>query len=375
MRRRPLSIALLLVTPALAVAVGNASTPDGPSAAPEPTSAGSRPAVEKLSLRYRAGQRIVTGWQGGSPPKALRRAIRRGDIGGVVVFAANIPSRSKLRRSIRSLQRIPRPAGLRGRPLLVMVDQEGGQVKRLSGAPSASAEVMSRWSRGKIRSEGAATARNVADVGINVDLAPVLDVARPGGAIDREDRGWGTSASRVRKKAIPFGIAMQRRGVAATAKHFPGLGAMETNTDFASQRIKLSKRKLRRTDMAPYERWTRKRGVLVMSSFAVYTRFSKRPAAFARSIIGGELRRRLGYRGVVITDGLDAVAAQNFGSVAKRSRAAAAAGNDILLFSHLSSALEAARTLRKGFRGGRLARDQFNRSVERVLELRSRLAG
>ena len=92
----------------------------------------------------------------------------------------------------------------------------------------------------------ARTAANLRDVGVNVDLAPVLDVARPGGDIAATERGFGSTAGRVAATAIPFAAALQAGGVAATAKHFPGLGAARDNTDFAVQRIGLSKATLRR---------------------------------------------------------------------------------------------------------------------------------
>ena len=177
--------------------------------------------------------------------------IRTGRAAGVVLFAGNLPSRAAGRRLIGSLQAIPRPPGLRD-PLLVMTDQEGGLVKRIGGAPSASARTMGARGPAFSREQGRRTAANLRDLGINVDLAPVLDVARPGGTIAAADRSFGSTAAAVAATAVPFAEAMQGGGVAATGKHFPGLGSAELNTDLAVQRIGLSKQALRSVDEAPY---------------------------------------------------------------------------------------------------------------------------
>ena len=141
----------------------------------------------------------------------------------MVLFADNFPSRAAGRRLIAGLQAIRRPPALRD-PLLVMVDQEGGLVKRLGGAPTASAREMGARGAAFSREQGRRTAANLRDLGVNVDLAPVLDVARPGGTIAATERGFGATAAAGRRDRGPFAAAC-RGGVAATAKHFPGLGA------------------------------------------------------------------------------------------------------------------------------------------------------
>jgi beta-N-acetylhexosaminidase len=194
---------------------------------------------------------IVAGLSGTAVPPALRDAIRRGEVAGVVLFAANFPSRKDGRRLIRQLQGIRRPMGLRD-PLLVMVDQEGGLVKRLSGAPSASAAQMGARGAAFSREQGRLTAANLRDAGVNVDLAPVLDVARPGGTIAETERGFAATAQGVAATAIPFAEGLQAGAVAAAGKHFPGFGAATENTDFAVEQIAISKARLRQVDEAPY---------------------------------------------------------------------------------------------------------------------------
>jgi beta-N-acetylhexosaminidase len=327
-----------------------------------------------LSAPLLAGERIVVGFSGTRVPPRLRVAIRRGRVAGVVLFAANFPSRDAGRRLIRQLQEIRRPPALRD-PLLIMVDQEGGLVKRVAGAPNVSAAAMGARGPAFSARQGRHTAANLRDLGVNVDLAPVLDVGRPGGVIAATERSFGASAKRVRETAVPFARALQAGGVAATAKHFPGFGAAGENTDSAVARIDLSKRELRRVDEAPYPAFVAAGGKLVMLSTAIYPAFSDRPAAFTRAIATGELRDRLGFEGVAITDALETVAVRRFGGPRKAGLAAARAGADLLLFAQLAPAEQAWGSLVAQLRWGALARDEFERAAQRVLELRAGLGG
>lgn len=328
--------------------------------------------AETLPTKLLAGERIVVGVSGTSVSSGLREAIHEGRVAGVVLFAGNFPSRAAGKRLIARLQAIPRPPKLRD-PLLVMVDQEGGQVKRLSGAPTASAREMGARGGAFSADQGRRTAANLRDVGVNVDLAPVLDVGRPGGVIAETERSFGATAARVSTTAIPFAKALQAGGVAATGKHFPGFGAATENTDFSVERIGLSKRELRAVDEKPYAAFVAAGGKVVMLSTAIYPAFSSDPAAFTRSIATGELRNRLGFDGVTITDALETPAVEHFGSTAKAAVAGAHAGADLLLYTHLGSAETAWRALLAKLRSGALDRDEFEVAVERVLDLRGEL--
>jgi beta-N-acetylhexosaminidase len=321
-----------------------------------------------------AGERIVAGLRGTGVSPRLKKAIHSGELAGVVLFADNFPSRAAGRKLIARLQGIRRPRALRD-PLLIMVDQEGGQVKRVGGAPNASAKQMGARGAAFSREQGRLTARNLRELGINVDLAPVLDVARPDGVIAATERGFGSTAQRVTATAIPFAQALQQGGVVATAKHFPGFGAATENTDFAVQRIRLSKAKLRTVDEAPYEAFIAKGGKIVMLSTAIYPALSPLPAAFAPQIATDELRERLGFEGVSITDALETVAVQAYGGAAKAGLAAVRAGTDLLLYPDLSGAQTAGRALAAQLRAGKLNRERFEEAVQRVLDLRASLPG
>ncbi|HEY2479118.1 MAG TPA: glycoside hydrolase family 3 N-terminal domain-containing protein [Solirubrobacterales bacterium] len=348
------------------IAVGD---PGGstPEEAPRPTLA------ERLTPAQLAGERVVVGIDGTGLTPELRRAIHSGEVAGVVLFEADFPSRAAGRELIATLQAVPRPKALRRFPLLVMTDQEGGQVKRVDGAPDASAAEMGARGPAYARRQGRATAANLSSLGVNVDLAPVLDVARPGGVIADTERGFGATAARVAATAVPFAEGLQSAGVAATAKHFPGLGTATENTDFEAQRLPLSKAELRAVDEAPYRAYIAAGGRLVMLSTAIYPAFGDRPAAFNRRIATGELRGRLGFHGVTITDSLGSAAVAEFGGQREAAVDGAAAGDDLLLFDDLPSALAGHEALVKQLGRGALKRPPFLAAAGRVLRLRAGL--
>ncbi|MEA2423134.1 MAG: beta-N-acetylhexosaminidase, partial [Thermoleophilaceae bacterium] len=278
-----------------------------------------------LSNRQLAGQRIVVGFSGTSAPAPLLRRIHRGELGGVILFSDSISSRGQVRRLTASLQKA-RPAG--APPLIVSIDQEGGQVKRLSGAPTLSPpELGARNDPALARRQGAATAANLRGVGVNVNLAPVLDVARPGSIMRRQQRSYSGSPGRVARIGGAFVRGMTAGHVAATGKHFPGLGTATKNQDLEVNRLNTPLAELRSTDELPFKALSSDLS-LVMVSSAIYPALSGRPAVFSKRVVAGELRGHAGFRGVTISDALDAPAMARYGSVGRRAALAAEAGVD-----------------------------------------------
>jgi beta-N-acetylhexosaminidase len=208
----------------------------------------------------------------------------------------------------------------------------------------------------------------------------VLDVYRGlGNFVDHFGRSYSRNPQTVARLGGDFIRAQQRTAVAATAKHFPGLGAATRtqNTDERPVSLPLSVRTLRGVDELPYSSAISSGVRLVMASWATYPALDRRhPAGMSTVVIQRELRQRLKFAGVTITDALEAGALRAFGRASNRAVLAARAGMDLLLCSARSvrqgtsvvSALAAARA------SGALDVPAFNASVERVIALRSGLA-
>lgn len=339
---------------------------------PPLAAAPARAAQPRLTLRQAVGQHMIFAYDGLEPPPALRRRIARGEAAGVILFSRNVRSARQVAATVRGLQAIARPPGLRA-PLIVMTDQEGGPVRRIPGAPRRAAGRVRTVAQA--RADGAAAARNLRRAGVNLDLAPVADVGRRSAALTRERRTYGGSAQQVARRARAFAGGLRAGGVMATAKHFPGFGAAGTNTDDAAQRIGLSLRTLRRVDLPPFARLVDGGIDAVMLSTAVYPALDRRPAALSSRWIGGELRRRLGFRGVSISDDLGTPAVAAFGSHARRAVLAVDAGIDLPLFAgSYRAGAQAAEGLLAAARGDRLDARVLREQARRVLALRSRLA-
>jgi beta-N-acetylhexosaminidase len=339
---------------------------------------------QRLSPAQLAGQRIIYAYAGLTPPASLLRAIRAGQAAGVIFFGPNISSVDQLHGVVGELQRAAASSPVHA-PLLLMTDQEGGEVRRLPGPPALSEKQIGEGADpvALARDAGAGAGRALAAAGLNVNLAPVLDVyRRPGNFIDRYQRSYSSDPGEVATLAGSFISAQQEAGVAATAKHFPGLGAAAAgNTDQELVTLEVSLERLRAVDEAPYRSAIAAGVELVMISWALYPVIDGQlPAGLSPAVIGRELRGRLGFRGVTITDAISAGALGRFGVLGRRGVLAAGAGADLILCAATnpddnspSLGLAVLHALTASIDRGRIPRAGAERAVARVLSLRAHL--
>jgi beta-N-acetylhexosaminidase len=363
---------------------GNGAAPRPTATAPPASAKPSAPAQPALTLRQMAGQRVIYSYPGLTPPAALLRLIRHGDVGGVIFFGQNVASRAQLSQVVAELERAnASPLNPVREPLLLMTDQEGGLVRRLPGAPLLSEKQIGESGdpAAAAANAGATGGRNLRGTGLNVNLAPVLDVYRqPGDFDDQFQRSYSMNPAVVGELGAGFIRAQQRAGVAATAKHFPGLGAAARgqDTDDVPVTLNLPLATIRNVDELPYKAAIAAGVRLVMVSWAVYPALDPgRPAGLSATIVQGELRQRLKFQGVTITDALEAGALRAFGTYQNRALLAAVAGMDLILCSaqNVSEGKQATAGLEAGYRDGKLGKQEFTAALRRVLALRAGLAG
>ncbi len=332
----------------------------------------------KLTPLQLAGQRVIYSYPGLTVPAALLRAISAGQAAGVIFFGANISGDTQIATAIAQLVQAQKQSPVAA-PLLLMTDQEGGEVRRLPGAPALSEKQIGASADPDLEASQAGTAagRNLAAVGMNVNLAPVLDVYdEPGNFIDEYQRSYSNKASVVTGCGTAFITAQQHTAVAATAKHFPGLGsaARSQDTDAGPVTLDVPLAQLRDRDEAPYPAAIAAGVKLIMVSWAIYPALdAARPAGLSAAVVQGELRGRLGYQGVTITDALEAGALAAFGSDGQRAVLAAEAGMDLLLCAARDPAQGQAVTsaLASALDRGQLNSGAFGAAVQRVTALRN----
>lgn len=349
------------------------------SGAPPRPDKGHKPV--KLSPTQQAGQRVIFSYPGLTPPASLLAQISAGEVGGVIFFGENITSLAQISAVVRQLKQAHAQSPVTA-PLLLMTDQEGGIVRRLPGEPRLSAKQVGASANPVLAAFNAGTGagKNLAGVGMNVNLAPVLDVFRqPGNFDDEFGRSFSSDPVVAALCGAAFIVGQQRIGVAATAKHFPGLGAAtrSQNTDLTTVTLDQPMPEIREVDELPYPAAIGSGVRLVMTSWAVYPALDPRlPAGFSPRIVQGELRHRLGFRGVTITDALEAGSLASFGTSAQRGVLAARAGMDVLLCSarDVTQGQSTVAELAEALRDHRLNPGESKQALSRVLALRNCLA-
>ena len=304
------------------------------------------------TVRELVGQRFVVALGGTSPSSALLERVRRGEIGGVILFGSNIESPAQLRRLTAALQEAARDAGRP--PLLVATDQEGGRVRRLPWAgPVESTTALGRLNPTAIRAQALASGKALRLSGVNVDLAPVGDVPRAGSFMALEERTFSVGPATVAGATVAFAKGLAGARVAAAVKHFPGIGRATRNTDRSAVEIGASRAELSDTDLVPFRAAIAAGVPIVMISNATYPALDSKPAPWSPRI-QSLLRGELGFKGVTISDALEGAAATRGRQLGSVSTLAAQAGVDLLLLtgSEASSTAAFERVAARAERGG-----------------------
>jgi len=312
-----------------------------------------RAAVDRLSLRQQVGQLTISTFPGNRPPAYIRRRLRAGETAGVILFRGNAGPPAKWRSLTRTLQRQARHGAL------VMVDQEGGAVRAVGWAGPVAGQP-AQGSAAEVRRSARAAALQLRGVGVNVNLAPVADVAATSVMAGR------TFTGDVAAKTGAAIEGMRSAGLAATAKHFPGLGAAALNTDDGTSTSV--------AELAPFRAALDADTPLIMLSHAVYPALdSTRIASQSPAIATGLLRRRLGYDGVVVTDSIEAQAVLDRSNVGLAAERSIRAGADLILTTGSASWTDIYPRLLALARRSRSFRERVRESAARVLELKRRL--
>jgi beta-N-acetylhexosaminidase len=333
----------------------------GDRARPSPSA---RAPVDSLSLEQQVGQLLLIRFAGTTAPPYVLAAVEERRLAGVILFRDNVSSPSQLRALTSRLRR------RRGRPI-VAVDQEGGDVRTLPWAPplaSAPQQAAADTAGLSARQAGAA----LRGAGITVTLAPVGDVpsvpdsAVAGRSFSRDPR----RASRATAAAVG---GWRRGGVASAVKHFPGLGAAGVNTDDARVTIRRSRAELETTDLLPFRAAIRAGAPLVMVGHARYPALDRaRIASQSRRVVENLLRDGLGFRGVVVTDSMEAEASLATGGITTVSERAVRAGADLVLLTGQGSYPPVYRHLLAVARRSASFRERVRESAARVLALKQR---
>ncbi len=285
-----------------------------------------------MDLHRLAAGLVVMGFEGTEAPAEARSLIAQG-VCGAILFTRNIEGAAQVARLNDALKREA------GRPFVTCVDQEGGRVARLRGAPFTALPPMRVL--GELGDEslafgiGALLAREVRAVGFDVDFAPVLDV-------DTNPRNpviGNRSLSREGQEVARLGVALARgiesEGVASCGKHFPGHGDTSQDSHLTLPGLPHTMERLRRVELVPFAAYAREGLSAIMTAHIVFEALDPGiPATFSRTVLHGLLRDELGFRGVVVSDDLEMKAIADGFGMGEAGVRSVAAGADLLLVCH-----------------------------------------
>ena len=347
--------------------VAGAGDGGGEGAGGQPAREERAPRADVLPLERQVGSLLLMSYDGVEVPAYILRRLRNGEGSGVIVFGPNAPDEDTLRAATRAMQRAS------GNAALVATDQEGGDIRSVAFAPpepSQSALATPAAAREAAR-DGA---RALRDLGVNVNLAPVADVAEVPGSVVA-GRAFPGDATAVAGLVVSALKAHERERVATTIKHFPGLGEATENTDDVSVTIDTPRDGLEDVALNPFQAGIRAGAPLVMLSHALYPALDADAiASQSRAVIQDLLRGELGFEGAVVTDSIEAQAVLERSGVAEAAERSVEAGVDLVLMTGSGSWNEVYPRLLRRARRDSAFRRRVAEAAERVLALKRRLA-
>lgn len=350
----------------------SAPAPSTQAAPVDPAAACVDGVLRRLDVRERAAQLVMAGVPADGLTAGGRAALARG-VGGVILTdaAGGEASRDQVAATVREIQQTA-PI-----PVTIATDQEGGRVQDLAGEGFSRIPAAATQGRdvAGLRDDARGWAREMADAGVTLDLAPVADVVDPALGEDNApvgalDRGFGTNPQRVGAAVTAFVQGMDAGGVATTLKHFPGLGRVRDNTDFGDAADEVTTADDPGLDS--FRAGIAAGAPVVMMSSAVYARIDPDDRAlFSRTVVTDLLRGRLGFDGVVTTDDVGAAAALADVPVGERAVRFVQAGGDQVLTVRAADVDPMVTALAREADGDPEFSGRLEESARRILALKS----
>ena len=347
------------------------------------------PLFAEIPIEQKIGQMLMVGFHGTSATANTQicKDIKKYNLGAVILFdfnpvdktkPKNIANKAQVAKLTKQLQACSRDG-----KLLIAVDQEGGRVQRLKsrygfhGKFPKAADVI-KMDQSQIKSTYTKMSKELKSVGINYDLAPVvdLDINMQNHVIHGLGRSFGKDPKTVAKYASTFIDAMHSHGVLTSLKHFPGHGSSvgDTHKGFVDV-TNLWKRK----ELTPYKLLNHKADTVMVAHVFNKRLDTKYPATLSKKTVNGLLRKKLGFDGVVITDDLQMGAISTKWNLRNTLKLAINAGDDILLIGNqldptkVKSTKKLVNTIRSLLHTGEVSVKQIERSYRRIQKLKEKL--
>jgi beta-N-acetylhexosaminidase len=324
------------------------------------------------------GNLFMVGLPGLTLDDSTKRLIKEYQVNNFIFFKRNVESPEQLKKLSGDIRDVCSKHGLA--PPLISIDQEGGTVARLEPPftqfPDARKLAESEQPEKAFTDYALTCSKELLGVGVNMNLAPVLDVCETGQGFFMERRALGRTPEEVGRLGNIIIKTMQDNGLAACAKHFPGLGSAKVDPHFKLPQVSRTKAAMLTVDIPPFQQAISANVAAIMTSHTIYNDLdTDNPATLSATILTGLLRNQLGYNGVIITDDLEMGAIENEGTIDQAALQALEAGADILLVCHSHDKVVAAiKKISEAARNVPVLQERINESGLRVNLLRQQFA-
>ncbi|GER81391.1 beta-glucosidase [Thermogemmatispora aurantia] len=338
-----------------------------------------RAVLNAADLRDQLGQLLMAGFEGTKPSPTILDLIENHRLGGVILFSRNIESAEQVYHLTSTLQAKARAAGHRY-PLLIAIDQENGMVQRLGEHVTLFPGNMALGASDSpelVTAVAGATGRELQALGINMNLAPVLDINNNPANPVIGVRSFGEDPEQVARLGLAAVRGYREAGLISCLKHFPGHGDTATDSHLALPLIPHDLARLERLELVPFARVLQEEGAdCIMTAhiaFPALTGDPGLPATVAPAIISGLLRQRLGFDGVAMSDCLEMEATAATLGIEEATVRALEAGLDLILISHrYDRQLAGLAAMRSALDEGRLSPNRLHQALTRLQRLKAR---
>ncbi|HET8720384.1 MAG TPA: beta-N-acetylhexosaminidase [Nitrospira sp.] len=326
----------------------------------------------ELTSREKIGQLFMVGFLGTSVTPDLASFLKDYKPGGVILFSRNLESVEQIVRLTNDLQRCSPKS-----PLLISIDQEGGRVSRLPKGFTIfpPCEVIGHCHSGELAYAAAATiAKELRAVGINMNMAPVLDVnSNPDNPVIG-DRAFGSSAEIVSELGLVTAAGLQDYRVVACGKHFPGHGDTTADSHKELPLVGAPRERLEAVEFPPFRRAAAAGIATMMTAHVLYKALDPQlPATLSPDILTKLLREQMGYDGVVLTDDLEMHAiVDHYGPGDAAVRALVAGCDMLLICKERDRQIAAFEAVEKAVASGTIATSRLDQSVARIQRVKQR---
>lgn len=336
--------------------------------------------LHEMTLQEKVGQLLMVGFIGTTEvPEGMQELVRERNLGGAIYFSRNVKSAEQLADLSQQLQNLAKESSA-GLPLFISIDQEGGIVSRM---PNTATVFPGNMALGAVNDPdlvyemARVVAKELKAVGVNINLAPVLDVNNNPANPVIGVRSYGEDPELVGKLGAAYVKGLQAEGVLACGKHFPGHGDTSFDSHFALASVPHSRERLQDVELKPFKVAIEQGLASIMSAHVIFPTIEPDgvPGTLSRRVLTDLLRKELGFDGLVLTDCMEMHAiSKNYGPAEAAIRAIEAGADQVLVSHTFEMQMESYNGLLQAVQSGRLSEERINESVARILKWKEYLA-